>query len=67
MVEIVEAGREANKVAKEMDEGLGYGGTGHVHIFNSLDQNKLFVSEPLTPLTQFANGYKEPTKQFSDL
>ena len=29
----MEVGREANKVAKEMDEGLGYGGTGHVHIF----------------------------------
>ena len=33
----------------------------------SLDQNKLFVSESLPPLTQLANGYKEPTIQFSEL
>ena len=39
---------------------------GHM-VCSSLDQNKLFVSESLPPLTQFANGYKEPTKQFSDL
>ena len=34
---------------------------------NSLDQIKLFVSESLAPLTQHANGYKEPTIQFSEL
>ena len=34
---------------------------------NSLDQNKLFVSESLVPLTQLAKWYKEPKKQFSDL
>ena len=33
----------------------------------SLDQNKLFVSESLVPLTQLAKWYKEPTKQFSEL
>ena len=33
MVELVEAGREANKVAKKMDEGLGHEGTGHVDKF----------------------------------
>ena len=33
----------------------------------SLDQNKLFVSESLPPSTQLANGYKEPTIQFSEL
>ena len=35
--------------------------------YTSLDQNKLFVSESLAPLTQFANGYKEPTIQFLEL
>ena len=39
----------------------------HWAMMISLDQNKLFVSESLPPLTQFANGYKEPTKQFSEL
>ena len=38
-----------------------------VNMYNSLDQNKLFVSESLPPLTQLANGYKEPTIQFSEL
>ena len=28
---------------------------------SSLDQNKLFVSESLVPLTQLAKWYKEPT------
>ena len=36
-------------------------------MLTSLDQNKLFVSESLSPLTQLANGYKEPTVQFSEL
>ena len=36
-------------------------------VFSSLDQNKLFVSESLPPLTQLAKWYKEPKKQFSDL
>ena len=38
-----------------------------IYIIISLDQNKLFVSESLPPLTQLANGYKEPTIQFSEL
>ena len=33
----------------------------------SLDQNKLFVSESLVPLTQLAKWYKEPTIQFLEL
>ena len=33
----------------------------------SLDQNKLFVSESLAPLTQLAKWYKEPTIQFLEL
>ena len=36
MVEIVEAGREANKVAKEMGEGLGHGGywsCAYIHVY----------------------------------
>jgi len=53
-------------------------GTQHIVGFNllnkiqicmmiSLDQNKLFVSESLAPLTQLAKWYKEPTFQFSEL
>ena len=45
---------------------LGYYLLG-MYMYISLDQNKLFVSEPLPPLTQFANGYNEPTIQFSEL
>ena len=36
-------------------------------LHTSLDQNKLFVSESLVPLTQLAKRYKEPTIQFSEL
>ena len=32
----------------------------------SLDQIKHFVSESVAPLTQLANGYKEPTKSLGD-
>ena len=39
----------------------------HPAVLSSLDQNKLFVSESLVPLTQLAKWYKEPTKQFSEL
>ena len=35
--------------------------------YTSLDQNKLFVSESLAPLTQLAKWYKEPTIQFLEL
>ena len=33
-------------------------------MYTSLDQNKLFVSESLAPLTQLAKWYKEPTIHF---
>ena len=36
-------------------------------VLSSLDQNKLFVSESLAPLTQLAKWYKEPTIQFLEL
>ena len=38
-----------------------------INLIISLDQNKLFVSESLPPLTQLAKWYKELKKQFSDL
>ena len=35
-----------------------------VTLVSSLDQNRLFVSESLVPLTQLAKWYKEPTNFF---
>ena len=48
-----------------LEDNINQVGGGYVDI--SLDQNKLFVSESLVPLTQLAKWYKEPTKQFSEL